>query len=76
MRNANVATLHKPKGGLLREGTNPKTGRPWTLADAEVKAEVDAEIAKMRKKPALAVEFLQEVGILTSKGKLSRNYGG
>ena len=55
---------------------NPRTGRPWTLADAEVSRELDAELEAMKKQPELARQFLQELGLITKTGRLTRRYGG
>jgi hypothetical protein len=59
-----------------REGLNPATGKPWRLSDKQVKQELSAELDQIRQNPLMAVEFLQDVGILTDGGRLSRRYGG
>ena len=59
---------------VVRFGLNPTTGRPWTLADAQVKTEVGAELASMNS--GLAVARLRSLGILTPTGRLPKKYGG
>lgn len=71
-----MPTLHKANPNLQRVGTNPRTGQPWRLTDAEVKAETNAELAKMKQDRKLAGQFLKDVGLLTATGKVSRRFGG
>lgn len=55
---------------------NPKTGRPWSLIDPEVREGLHALQAELRD-PSRAQAFLQEAGFLTLKsGKLTKRYGG
>ena len=71
-----MSSTGKLKPLAMRDGINPKTGRRWTLADPQVKAELDSEIEAMKKDPSKALSFLREVGILTPSNKLSSKYGG
>lgn len=71
-----ATTTQKAVPALARDGINPETGRPWSLADPQVQAELDQEFAAMRRDPKLAEEFLKDLGILTSGGRLSSKYGG
>ena len=71
-----LATTHPAVPPQERDGINPKTGRRWSLADPQVKPELVAELKAMKENQTLAVEFLQDVGILTPSGRLSSKYGG
>lgn len=68
--------VHQPVTGLTHDRINPKTGRPLSLADEEVKRELKAELAQMKRQPALAEQLLKEMGILTPRGRLTKRYGG
>lgn len=59
-----------------RAPVNPRTGKPWSLADKEIRTELSDELKQMRGKPALAEQFLKDLGVLTPTGKLSKRYGG
>ncbi len=71
-----MSNIHKLKPPPQRDGVNPTTGRPWTLADPEIQAELACDIQAMIDDPKKARDFLQDVGILTSQGNLSIKYGG
>jgi hypothetical protein len=75
-RKTMLARVHPDNPGLLREAINPRTGDLWRLTDPEVAKDIEADINEMRKNPELATKFLQEVGILTKGGRLSRTFGG
>jgi hypothetical protein len=71
-----VSNEHKATTSALRDGINPKTGRPWTLADPDVKRELAAELEAMRRNPEKARQFLKDIGIHTATGRLAKRYGG
>lgn len=61
-----------PRRIVGRPFINPTTGRPWTLADPEISAELDREACEMSRDDA--VRFLQQIGLLTKSGNLSSRY--
>lgn len=69
-------TRQASTGVFTETNVNPKTGRGWTLADPEIKAQTSAELAAMRADPSKAKAFLHDIGLLTATGKLARKYGG
>jgi hypothetical protein len=71
-----MSTVHKANPQLARDHINPQTGEPWRLSDPEIQAETAVEMRAMKQDPKLAKRFLQEVGILNAKGKLTKRYGG
>lgn len=66
-----------PKAPAQRAAVAGQRGHVARLTDPEVSAQLDAEMAAMRARPALAKAFLLEVGIITPKtGKLTKRFGG
>lgn len=72
-----MAKIHKAQGGLFMDtAVNPRTGRVWTLADAELKGRVDALQQSVTRSAGDAEKFLKKSGLLTAGGKLTKKYGG
>jgi Cu2+-containing amine oxidase len=61
---------------LLESPVNPKTGRTWTLADAEVKTTVADAKKRVLKSSTTAMKFLKSGGFVDARGKLAKKYGG
>jgi hypothetical protein len=71
-----MTTSHKSVPNLFLESPiNPRTGRIWSLADAEVAPELE-KLTKKLTTPEKAREFLNQVGLVDKTGKLKKAYGG
>jgi len=66
------STVHHRLGTLSHNVSVPKD----SLASPEGRRRLAALQAEFQQDPAKATRFFQEVGILDSKGKLSKRYGG
>ncbi len=51
-------------------------GRVVRLSDPDVKPRLKKTVAEITSSKEKSIEFLQQIGMLTSSGKLSRKYGG
>lgn len=46
------------------------------LSDPEMKGDLDKTVATLTRRPSAALKFLQEMGIATPSGRLTKRYGG
>lgn len=68
--------VHSADASLgVEPSINPKTGRVWSLADPEVEKRV-TQVRNKLQNPEKAAEFLKSAGILNSRGRLAKGYGG
>lgn len=65
-----------PSIDLAKTPINPRTGSTWRISDPEMKGRVDALKKQLSSDPEKAKAFLQEAGILTRGGNLSKRFGG
>jgi hypothetical protein len=76
LRSHPVSDARKAAQLVKESPINPKTGRVWTLADAELKTGVDATQKRLLKDRDSALRYLRDAGFITPTGRLSKKYGG
>jgi hypothetical protein len=71
-----VADPRKAAELIKASPINPRTGKVWSLNDAELKAGLAATQRNLLKTRESALQFLKDAGFVTAKGRLARKYGG